>query len=655
MPSKRLLFATSIPALVVALAIPTFWSQVSAQAPTGPRFSKNQELPLPLTSGTLPLKFIVRGLEPGVDVDVQGAIYTNSIRGVPGGFDMHRWSPLVDGPPNADGTLPFKYLGQPDNCGMLAVGCDTVGVAEGGGDAEVATGYPSTPGAIPNLAVTSQTLVPGESSMFSADRGDHFSIVNATSNPLVGEDREWMDAIGEKTVYMAVHDAGTFNIDVFRSTDGGFTYLAGYGQGIDPQTYPAAGGIPPSNTANVAGAFRIDKSSCNSRGNLYTIFVAPDSAVENLAGQTFRSVYVGVSTDAKLGLPVYTFTDHKIYTGPVGQSQENLFPALAVDNTGTLYAVWSNNADILIARSTDQGNTWTAPLRVNQAETVGRTNVMPWVDADANGHVGVVWFGADRIGNSNDTNVLAPCATDVLGNFTDGSCMKNWANWSVYYAETVNGRDPLPIFSQAKASDHVNHRGTISTGGLTGNANRDMGDFFQVAFDPQHRANVVFGDDSEVSPLNPTDPPDDPNTSRHIRANFTRQTNTAPGIVTAQACGPQVSEAGRKLNANGEIGAAKLGMVAKDTPTNGALAYDDGGISLRSSNGPSSVSFSTNCATISGAAKNNGNLGYNYTATACDNGEPGAGQDNFTIQVSGPGGYSYQRSGTLTKGNVTKN
>src|SRR5207237_5487864 len=83
-------------------------------------FSPNQSLCLPqlapVPTGLSPLAFIVQGLEPGDRVDSQGTIYVESIRGVPGGVDLWRWSQPIDGAPNANGTLPFKYEGQPDNC-----------------------------------------------------------------------------------------------------------------------------------------------------------------------------------------------------------------------------------------------------------------------------------------------------------------------------------------------------------------------------------------------------------------------------------------------------------------------------------------------------------------------------------------------------------
>jgi len=141
----------------------------------------------------------------------------------------------------------------------------------------------------------------------------------------------------------------------------------GFGEAIDPQTFPAAGGVPATNSANVAGQIKVDRSSsCPSNGNLYQVFVAPDSVTENLTGGALRSAYVGVSTDVKMGLPVFTFTDHKIFAGPAGAQNQGAvqsFPALAVDNFGFVYAVWSDNSKILFSASPDQGTTWTTPPR----------------------------------------------------------------------------------------------------------------------------------------------------------------------------------------------------------------------------------------------------------------------------------------------------
>jgi hypothetical protein len=609
-------------------------------------FSPNQELPLPLTAGSLPVHFIVRGLEPSVRVDTEGTIYVTSIRGVPGGFDMHRWSPKLDPPPNADGTLPFKYLGQPDDCGMLATGCNAIGIAEGGGDADIATGFPLS-GLVPNLAVTSQTLLPGETSLRSGDRGETFTEPNPTGGDVPGEDREWMDGIGANTVFMAVHDLATFNINVVKSTDGGQTYTAGYGQAIDPSTMPVAGGVPATNSANVAGTFRVDRSSCSTNGNLYTIFVAPDSASENALGNPMRSVYVGVSKDAKFGLPVYTFTDHKVYTGPVGSSNVNLFPSLAVDRFGVVYAVWSDNTNIWFSRSTDAGLTWSSATRVNAGITVGNSNVFPWVDADASGHVVVAWFGGSRAGNSNDKSIHEPCAPG------SSDCMKNWTAWQVYVSETVNGRSSSPAWVQFVASDHVIHSGTISTGGLGGAANRDLADYFQVALDPQHRPNLAFSDTHKVNPLGPDNGPDNPTTRRLIRANFTRKLETIAGVSTSGSCVSDPAVAATRVSAQGQVGNARFGLIAYLAPANGALSLDDltANVKVRSSNESVTVTVSGSCVSYSSNAKVNDKPGYKAVVTACD-GTPDGKADTMSVAVSGPNGINYSVKGAVTSGDV---
>jgi hypothetical protein len=509
-------------------------------------FSKNQLLTLPLTAGNLPVSFIVRGLEPSNRTDNQGTIYVSSIRGVPGGVDAHRWSPVIDPPPNADGTLPFHYLGQPDNCGIFANGCDNIGIALGGGDVDIAVNSALLP-AVPNLALVSLTLAPGITSTHSTNRGKTFTQPNPVAALIPGDDRQWIDAAGQGTVYLSYHDVATFNIEVQRSTDGGFTYAPGAGEAIDATTFPAAGNTTPTATANILGNIAIDKTSCtSSSGNVYQIFVAPDSAIENANGKPMRSVYVGVSTDAKKMAPTFTFTDHKVFTGPTGSSNNNIFPSIAVDDFGYVYAVWSDNSNIFFSSSRDQGTAWSPAMVVNQGATVGKANVFPWVHADANGHVAVVWLGADRVGNSNDATVMAPC--------TSGSttCMSNWAHWNVFVAESVNGNEDFdkpgvdaPVFVQRIVSDHVIHRGTVSTGGLGGSANRNLADYFQVSFDPQHRAIVASSDDHLVHPLCSSVTPghcgaNDPQTERLIRANFTRELQPFPGIVTKGVCGAEL-------------------------------------------------------------------------------------------------------------------
>jgi hypothetical protein len=515
-------------------------------------FSPNQNLCMPqlapTPTGLSPLAFIVSGGEPGDRVDSQGSIYVVSIRGVPGGIDLWRWYAADDGGPNKDKTLPFRYEGQPDNCGIFSFengGCanntgsaTNLGLAPGGGDADIAINLPDPLSNIPNLPLTSLTAAPGVTATQSTNRGQSFfTPPNVAAALIPVDDREWQDAIDTSTVYLSYHDVATFNIDVQRSNDGGLTYVNGLGEAVDAQTTPAV--TTAAGSTNTAGQIRLDHSSCSSRGNLYEIFVGPDSAAENVSGAPQRTAYIGVSQDAKLGGPTFTFTDHKIFTSPAGSlgatnGIDEIFPATAVDNFGFVYAVWSDNSNIFFSSSNDLGTTWrTTPILVNQGTTVGKSNVFPWVAADANGHVVVTWFGANLAGNSNDPTVMEQTCTDGTN-----SC---WAQWNVYVAESVNGHSANAKFTQSVVSDHIIHSGTVSTGGTFGNANRNLLDYFQVALDPQHRSNIIFADDHLASPLCTTQSPghcanNDPAAFRVATPYFTYQLKPNPDIVISGTC-----------------------------------------------------------------------------------------------------------------------
>src|SRR3989442_7532198 len=182
-------------------AIPPFVGSGSAS------FSPNQSLCLPqlapVPTGLSPLAFIVQGVEPGDRVDAQGTVYVVSIRGVPGGVDLWRWYSSVDGLPNTDRTLPFKYEGQPDNCGIYGLtggGCaknvgdpTNLGLAPGGGDADIAVNGPDPISHIPNLPLTSLLLAPGVTGTHSIDRGNKFATPNVAEALIPLDDRQWND------------------------------------------------------------------------------------------------------------------------------------------------------------------------------------------------------------------------------------------------------------------------------------------------------------------------------------------------------------------------------------------------------------------------------------------------------------------------------
>src|SRR3989454_12313378 len=463
-------------------------------------YTPNESLCLPAGAG--------QAVEPSMTVDSQGTIYVESIRGVPGGLDLWRWNKAADGGPNANGTLPFKYEGQPD-CGIFVTTfCTTSGLAPGGGDGDVAVNSADPFNLnIPNLAVVSLAAAEVTGS-HSTDRADTFSTPNPATSGVPFDDRMWIAGFNDPShVYMEYHDFGTTSqIFVQRSADGGQTYTDAIGTVVDAPTEPSVG--PP--TGNISGQIKVDNSSCSSHGNLYQIFVGPDNPMDNskASNNFMNAAYVGVASGVSLTSPTLSFTDYKIFscgagsTCPSGAGLGNLFPALAVDNFGYVYATWSDNTDVYYSFSNNHGTRCSPAIKVTQnTSQAGKSNVFPWIAADANGHVAIAWYGADQAGNSN----TVPLTT----------------NWNVYVAETVNGHAITPVFTLSQVTDHVNHTGQISTGGLLGSSDRSLADFFQIAIDPtNHLVNVAYADNHAGTSV----------------TYFTRQKKATKGIVTTGAC-----------------------------------------------------------------------------------------------------------------------
>jgi len=462
-------------------------------------YTPNESLCLPAGAG--------QAVEPSMIVDSQGTIYIESIRGVPGGLDLWRWNRTADRGPNANGTLPFKYEGQPD-CGIfLTAFCQQSWLAPGGGDGDLAVNSPDPSNLnIPNLAVVSLSAAEVTGS-HSTNRADTFSTPNPATAGVPFDDRMWIDALDDPNhVYMEYHDFGTTSqIFVQRSSDGGEIYTGAVGV-VDAATEPSVG--PP--TGNIAGQIKVDRSSCSSHGNLYQIFVGPDNPSDNAQNSSafVNAAYVGVASGVSVTNPTLLFTDYKIFscgagsTCPTGAGLGNLFPALAVDNFGYVYAVWSDNTDIYYSYSNTHGTSWSPAIKVTQnTSQAGKSNVFPWVAADANGHVAIAWYGADVAGNSNTVS-----ATNT--------------HWNVFVAESVNGHAISPVFTLSQATDHSNHTGQISTGGLTGASDRSLADFFQIGIDPNHRINIAYADNHAGPSV----------------TYFTRQKKATPGISTKGKC-----------------------------------------------------------------------------------------------------------------------
>jgi hypothetical protein len=104
-------------------------------------------------------------------------------------------------------------------------------------------------------------------------------------------------------------------------------------------------------------------------------------------------------------------------TGTSKAMRVNSFPSMTTDVSGGLYdgniyVVWANNGfpgintgndiDIYMIRSEDKGETWSAPIKVNQDPAgLGKQHFFPWITSDPdNGNLCVVYYDDRNVSNA---------------------------------------------------------------------------------------------------------------------------------------------------------------------------------------------------------------------------------------------------------------
>jgi hypothetical protein len=193
-------------------------------------------------------------------------------------------------------------------------------------------------------------------------------------------------------VWESNEDLGGIGTDtdilVARSTDNGATWTA-----------PAA---LNTNAATDSGDDEWPQVTTEAGGN----WVAVWDSHEDLGGiGTDTDILVARSTDngATWTAPA------ALNTNAATDSGDDLEPQLATDGGGNWVAVWYNwqPADALVARSTDNGATWTDPAPIG-------SGLDPQVTTDGAGHWVAVWWSDEDLGGTIDTDwdVLVSTSTN---------------------------------------------------------------------------------------------------------------------------------------------------------------------------------------------------------------------------------------------------
>jgi hypothetical protein len=205
----------------------------------------------------------------------------------------------------------------------------------------------------------------------------------------------------------------------------------------------------------------------------------------------------------------------------------------------------------------------------------------------------------------------------------------------VFVAESVNGHAISPAFTFSKATDHSNHTGQISTGGLLGSSDRSLADFFQIGIDPKHLVNIAYADNHAGPSV----------------TYFTREKTAAGGIAITGKCAGTSHEAGGSGHISGKKGGqAPFSFNYDDSkqPTGSASFSDSGsGVNFQSTQ-ITAAAFDdvAHTATLTGSGTDNGSpVAFTIVAADSSLAPPGL----FSITLSD----AYSNSGNLLDGSIT--
>ncbi len=259
-----------------------------------------------------------------------------------------------------------------------------------------------------------------------------------------------------KTVYISYHDAGSSSTVHVQRSDDD-------GFTFRRVADPVVG--QGSNTGNAT--FNNDNGQLvadPTTHDVYDIYAAGQAGIQKGSSANFNQIYVARTTDQG-----QSWTTTLVYTAPLFTPLNNVFPAIALDpSNGAVYAAWSDAHNVYLSSSFDHGQTWSAPQTVNTGAAV--TAVFPALAA-LNGTLDVSYNGTTA-GSKDDSSAV----------------------WNTYMAQSVNGG----AFTQVQVTSHPNHVGVICTGGTSCQpGTRNLLDLFEVAIDPASgHAAIIYTDDT---------------------------------------------------------------------------------------------------------------------------------------------------------------
>ncbi len=291
----------------------------------------------------------------------------------------------------------------------------------------------------------------GQGVSYSDDQGENWTRKTVTSFSSTDKNHLWVDAKEgspyENYVYNSwVEFSGTNNNDIVvqRSIDGGDTWQAK---------------INISNEVNAGSHNQGVNLSTGPDGEVYAAWAIYDGWPQDEKALGFAKSLDGGET-WEPSTRIITNIRGIRNSGVPQNMRVNSFPVMAVDasdgpNSGNIYIVWTNvgvpgqnsgnDRDVYLIKSTNDGNTWSQPIRINQDPIgQGKCHYLPWITCDpSNGILSVVFYD-NRNTNSNQAEAWVAVSTNAG---------ETWEDFKV--SDVSFTPSPIPGFASGYMGDYL--------------------------------------------------------------------------------------------------------------------------------------------------------------------------------------------------------